>query len=565
MVNVDVCAVCGIPAAGQRCSGCQQVSYCGKDHQRQHWKQLHRKECRCYKATQNSTLGRHLVATRSIRSGEVIFREPPIIVGPKTASVPVCLGCHRNLDATKKFNNCQHCGWPMCGSSCETSRYHREECRLLAAKSYLPQIGFDECNPGKKYSAYCTIVPLRAILLKRRDPQLWAKVVSMESHLETRKNTPLYAAIRSNVVPFVRGVLGLQTEASEEELMGVAGIFDTNSFEIRIPEKSIKIRALYELGALMNHCCQPNTKHYFDDELNLVMIAAVDIPKEETISISYAQPLQATIQRRFTIKQAKCFECCCHRCSDPTEFRTYAGSIVCPQCSKSMVVAVNTLDFRSDWRCEDKKCSYRESAQQYITRNEAFRAEIGQLSCGAGPDGYECLLGRFQSTSLLHPWNTNVLQVKYALTQLYGGGGPGGIGLKDLSEKQLRRKVELCVDLLEVANQLEPGMSPFRTKLLQDLRDALEAMKSISGSSFNSAPAIVVQHPGASWKSHKINVSGAIAYNHATTQPTSLETMSQRLERVEGELSRMMESDPTLRKPAKDAASRTKEARMRMF
>lgn len=51
MVNVDVCAVCGIPAAGQRCSGCQQVSYCGKDHQRQHWKQLHRKECRCYKVS----------------------------------------------------------------------------------------------------------------------------------------------------------------------------------------------------------------------------------------------------------------------------------------------------------------------------------------------------------------------------------------------------------------------------------------------------------------------------------------------------------------------------------
>lgn len=39
------------------------------------------------------------MATRPIRSGEVIFRESPLILGPKTASVPVCLGCHRNLDS----------------------------------------------------------------------------------------------------------------------------------------------------------------------------------------------------------------------------------------------------------------------------------------------------------------------------------------------------------------------------------------------------------------------------------------------------------------------------------
>ncbi|KAL9692809.1 hypothetical protein quinque_000104, partial [Culex quinquefasciatus] len=48
MVSLEICAVCGVPA-GQRCGGCQQVSYCGKDHQRQHWKELHRKECRCYR------------------------------------------------------------------------------------------------------------------------------------------------------------------------------------------------------------------------------------------------------------------------------------------------------------------------------------------------------------------------------------------------------------------------------------------------------------------------------------------------------------------------------------
>ena len=75
-------------------------------------------------------------------------------------------------------------------------------------------------------------------------------------------------------MPFVREVLNLRNEVSTEQLMEIAGIFDTNSYEIRIPKKSIKIRALYELGAMMAHCCRPNTRHYFDEELNLVMIAA---------------------------------------------------------------------------------------------------------------------------------------------------------------------------------------------------------------------------------------------------------------------------------------------------
>lgn len=553
MAKVESCAVCAIPAS-HRCSGCQQVFYCGRDHQRQHWKQLHRKECHCYKLSTNATLGRHLVATRAIRSGEVIFRESPLLLGPKIASVPRCLGCHQDLtptsvDGIKKFYTCQHCGWPLCSQSCESSSHHIDECQLLASKSYRPQICFDEANVGKKLSAYCAIVPLRAVLLKRKEPQRYAKVTNMESHIELRKTTKLYAAIRANTVPFILGVLGLDNEATEDELMNIAGIFDTNSYEIRLPERGIMIRALYELGAMMAHCCQPNTKHFFDDDLSLVLIAAVDIPKDEVISISYAQPLQATIQRRFTIKQAKCFECGCTRCADPTELGTYAGSIVCPNCHKAMVVATNPLDFQSDWRCQNEKCYFRESAQQYITRNESFRSEISQLSGSSRLAEYEHLLDKFQSTPTLHPWNTHVLQVKYALSQLYGAAEPGAIKFDDLSEVQLRRKVTLCVDLLQLANLLEPGMSPFCTKLLIELRDTLLVIRNILGSSFERTSAITVKrdshqiHP-----QHRRSDLKTKHLKHANCQPAtpSPSTMKQQLECTEKELSRMMESDPTL-------------------
>ncbi|CAA7267050.1 unnamed protein product [Cyclocybe aegerita] len=44
-----VCASCGKPAARdvqlKQCSGCRQVLYCSPDHQKAHWKTLHKKQC----------------------------------------------------------------------------------------------------------------------------------------------------------------------------------------------------------------------------------------------------------------------------------------------------------------------------------------------------------------------------------------------------------------------------------------------------------------------------------------------------------------------------------------
>lgn len=41
------CSVCGIPAT-QKCGGCQSTVYCGKDHQKEHWKKGHKLSCKCF-------------------------------------------------------------------------------------------------------------------------------------------------------------------------------------------------------------------------------------------------------------------------------------------------------------------------------------------------------------------------------------------------------------------------------------------------------------------------------------------------------------------------------------
>ncbi|XP_062539337.1 SET domain-containing protein SmydA-8 isoform X2 [Armigeres subalbatus] len=520
--------------------------------------------------SRNTALGRHLTATRPIRKGEIIFIDSPLLLGPKIASVPVCLGCHRNLpttsiDAHFDFYHCRRCGWPMCDSSCEAALDHREECALLARtpKSIRSEIHFRPDDPHRKESLYCVIVPLRALLLKRSNPQRFRDVfLSLESHLEARIKTPLYAALRSNLVPFVRDFLGMGKEATEHELLQIAAILDTNCYEVRLPDRNVKVRALYELGSMMSHDCRPNTKHYFDERLRLLVVATVDIPEDATISISYTQPLLSTIQRRYAIKQAKCFECCCDRCQDPTELFTYAGSIVCPLCHRAKLTAFDPLDMRSDWHCENRKCPFRESACDAVRRNEQLQATMMALARADSPrEEYERFLTTHQqpSTGLLHPWNTNVLQVKYALTQLYRQpGAKDEKAIVSQPEAQLRRQIELCRDLLKVADHLEPGFSPFRGKLLVELRDALLILRDQKHQDLSQWSATASQehvHPAMSTaitkskqrqrrqRRGKIDTEAIGNSGEGGGQTTK-----QLLQDVEAELAEMRKSDPTLDK-----------------
>lgn len=47
------------------------------------------------------------------------------------------------------------------------------------------------------------------------------------------------------------------------------------------------------------------------------------------------------------------------------------------------------------------------------------------------------------------------------------------LAFEELGETDLERKISLCMELLEIAEVLEPGMSLFRGKLLLDLLPAL--------------------------------------------------------------------------------------------
>ena len=57
----------------------------------------------------------------------------------------------------------------------------------------------------------------------------------------------------------------------------------------------------------------------------------------------------------------------------------------------------------------------------------------------------------------LHPNHYYLMDVKLALSQMIGGQGGGG-ELHDLHEKDIVQKQKLCMEILNVANKISPGM-----------------------------------------------------------------------------------------------------------
>ena len=54
-------------------------------------------------ASSDAEMGRYIVATRDLKPGELILTESPLVIGPMAVTVPICLGCYKNIDGKIKY------------------------------------------------------------------------------------------------------------------------------------------------------------------------------------------------------------------------------------------------------------------------------------------------------------------------------------------------------------------------------------------------------------------------------------------------------------------------------
>lgn len=137
--------------------------------------------------------------------------------------------------------------------------------------------------------------------------------------------------------------------------------------------------------------------------------------KGEALTTTYIETLKPTLDRRFLLKQNKCFDCDCDRCSDPTEFNTYCSAFICKKCTVGKIISDNSLDAKSDWSCV--KCQAKYEYKEILANNDALKFQIDKMNRRNPNECEEFLIRNYSIASSSHILLT---EVKYILCLLYG-------------------------------------------------------------------------------------------------------------------------------------------------
>ncbi|XP_075224059.1 SET domain-containing protein SmydA-8-like isoform X1 [Lycorma delicatula] len=415
-----------------------------------------------YEVKSSDKMGRYLAAKKDITFGTLIFDEEPLVVGPSQESSPLCLGCYKLISDISTCTRCKFCKWPLCSNQCPGFHtvigHNIEECEILAK---CPNPTAQDLLSNKCYDP---IVPLRCLLLKNKFPEKWKELQAMESHNEIRKKIlQVWQNNKKFVVDKIRKDWQLE-EFTEEEIHTVCGYLEVNAFEVG--QNNISIRALYNKIYLLAHDCVPNTNHIDNEEYRLHVRASTNIRQGGLITLSYAHTLQGTMKRREHLKASKFFDCNCDRCTDPTELQTYMSALKCPKCEGGWVLSSQPLNPVADWLCTNSNCPdvYTVIVENVILLMDRIQNELDSIGIN-NIEGLESFLKQYER--ILHPNHYHMIAAKHSLSQLYGK--MSGYLIHQLSNALLERKRDICLELLNVFNKIEPGYSRLRGVLMYEL------------------------------------------------------------------------------------------------
>ena len=99
-------------------------------------------------------------------------------------------------------------------------------------------------------------LPLNFLKLKNSDPELFEKLLNLESHVEEVKESVMWPEYQKGIVePLTK------MDFDEDLVCQIIGIICTNSFELLQPTKGAPQHGLFETASLMNHDCIGNTRY----------------------------------------------------------------------------------------------------------------------------------------------------------------------------------------------------------------------------------------------------------------------------------------------------------------
>ncbi|CAG0879389.1 unnamed protein product [Darwinula stevensoni] len=439
------CVVCGASST-KTCSICHVDYYCTKEHQKQHWP-THKSSCLPYKVSIDPEVGQHLVAIRDVSQGQTVFNDQPLVLGPQLflSWDKMCVSCFSKI---QEEHLCSKCGFPVCGQACEESERHRPEC-LLFQINYIHPMADDVSLD----SFYGLVTILRCLYLSFDSLDKWMDITT---NMQSEPSNEDQAAkelhdMREKVADF----LEIHFSVSRFPVVNIyraCGILHLNSFELQTPDGFL-IQGLYTLASKLEHSCIPNIHRSYQEDYNMIARAAIPIKKGQHFTVTYADTMWPTPKRREYLYSTKYFWCKCPRCKDPTELGTYLSGIKCLTCKSGWVISKDPLDEDADWHCEQCNSNVRKETIVEMTSLLEDVVEDLEKKENATIEDYKEILKRH--APFLHPTHAQVLDVKHSLSQMYGN--EEGYQMEQLDEDQVKHMVDLCSDVLRVANKLLPG------------------------------------------------------------------------------------------------------------
>lgn len=280
--------------------------------------------------------GLGIFAKRDINVGEIIFKDAPMVLGPRSVlqNTVYCVVC----GAGGEVKACSRgCGLPVCSNICESLKVHKLECNTILAWRKNKKV---DCWDVKLVEC---LTPIRSLFMKEKHKILAKHLLFHKGH--------------GSEIDALKEKLGLEINQQDEDLMKFGcAVLDANAFEVTVTrgDSEASLRGLYPLASFANHQCVPNTTHVFDKNQNMVVTASIFIQKDMEIFHVYTRFFWGTFTRRFHLMRTKHFSCKCPRCLDPTEMGTNMMALLCRNC-KGYVLPKSTFTKVTQWQCTNCK------------------------------------------------------------------------------------------------------------------------------------------------------------------------------------------------------------------
>jgi len=297
-------------------------------------------------------------------------------------------------------------------------------------------------------------VPIRVLLLKMSDVKRYKTLMGLQSHIEERREREAWENDRSLLAYNRLSTLLEQYkihELDKDTVEKICGIFDTNAFNLMSHKDgggSVDLTGLFPSAAMLMHSCIKNTKLVHDSDFNMTVYAREPIKSGEVIYHSYSQLLVPTNLRRLLLLIGKHFGCECRRCTDPSELGSLASGVSCKECDGGVMLPECPIDIHSVWRC--KKCAGIAPGMELIAQERRVSLELENIP---KTDVYALEEFVAKYSPVLNPRHSLVVAAKQLCSVGYGRSK------KCSSEREKRRKVELCREVLEAMRTLETGIA----------------------------------------------------------------------------------------------------------